>query len=352
MVAPKIQLEEVPCPLCDVDSHTVAARQRDFVHQVDPEHLWSLKACRPCRHFYLSPRPTPESITAFYAAEYSYHTLKPLRRWARHLLRRAVQQAYVPDEAPCGFSYYPRRSVLLRGLGTLLVPVLARRGLSGVCSVLMTPESYGIAFRPRMRFLDIGCGTGWDAHLTVPALALRALVRTGVHCVGIEPSAACRALLEAEGIRSYGSVAECLRAGETPFEVIRLNWCVEHVHDPVALFRGVRGLSAEGAKVLVTVPNYDGLAYRLAPECIEVPLHLQYFTPVSLKKLGAVTGFRVERMIAFSTPGVLAYAIALQEGMTPDRVLGTQRKRIVRLMGEAVRSGAGDELFCLMAPSS
>lgn len=351
MTPPVTQTEDVPCPLCGVDSKKVVASQRDFVHRVDTETRWHLRECGFCRHYYLSPRPTKESISSYYSADYSYHNINRAKRCARHLLRRVVQYAYLPDVSSYGFSYYPRGSGALRALGCMLVPLLANRGLSGVSAVWMTPVSYGLAIRPGMRFLDVGCGTGWDAHLTMPVLGLRGLARRGVECVGIERSAACRARLAKDGIRAYACVSECLHACEKPFNLIRLNWCIEHVHDPLELFHRLRGLSDENTKIIVTLPNYDGVAYTLSPECIEVPLHLHYFTVASLRKLCAKTGYRVERMHTFSTPGVLAYAIGLREGKTPDHVLATQRRRIVALINDAIRKDAGDEIFCLMSPS-
>jgi len=134
------------------------------------------------------------------------------------------------------------------------------------------------------------------------------------------------------------------------FDVIRLNWSLEHIHDPVGLFRLLQSVSHPRTKVIVTVPNYEGLTYSVFPDCIEVPVHLQYFTPSSMSRLCDLTGFRVEHLHTFSTPSVIACAIALMEGKKPNSVLMMERRRILDMMDEAHLKGKGDELFCVLSP--
>ena len=129
-------------------------------------------------------------------------------------------------------------------------------------------------------------------------------------CVAVEPSRICRQQLAGEGITTYATLSECAKAGHGPFAVIRLNWCLEHTHDPVGLFRELRALCGRDTKLIVTVPNYDGVTYEFAPDFIEVPLHLQYFTPDSMRRLCSLTGFRLERLHSFCTPSLLASVIA------------------------------------------
>jgi hypothetical protein len=344
-------LEEVPCPLCGEQSEMVVTRQKDFVHGVDGSTLWNLKLCEQCHHYYVSPRPDGKSMERFYPKEYFFYNPSKLKTVVRNLLRHIASQAYIPDQKPGNFTYYPERHFLLQVIALGLLPLLSKRGLSAVASTCMTRQTYGVAIEPGMAFLEIGCGAGWDVHLTEPDLSIRALARSGVDCVAVEPSEACREQLMRDGVLSFATLSGVAEGQRSPFDIIRLNWSLEHMHDPVGLFTGLRELCGMHTKMIVTVPNYDGISYRYAPECIEAPLHLQYFTPDSIKKLCSLTGFHLERLHSFCTPSLLASVISFKEHKDPDTVLWRERRRILKLMDEAHQRDKGDELFCLITPS-
>ncbi|MBI4061619.1 MAG: class I SAM-dependent methyltransferase [Elusimicrobia bacterium] len=286
-----------------------------------------------------------------YPENYSYFKPSKLKSFFREILRVWVTQPYIPSEDVAGFEYHPKKNRFLMAVARLLLPLLARRGLICLASPFMTERSYGMEFRAGMKFLEIGCGAGWEAHLTDPSLSIRSMARRGILAVGVEPSAACRAELVKDGVRVYPTV-KALELNETGFfDFIRMNWALEHVADPVDMLRTLTGFCGPQTKMLITVPNYDGISYKIAPDCIEVPVHLQYFTEKSLRKLCVMTGFKVDRLFTFCTPSLLAVMIGFKENKEPNQVLYRERKRLLGLMDDAYRTKKGDELFCLLSRS-
>lgn len=347
----QVTLEEVSCPLCGQQNQAVAAKQTDRIHRMDDVTTWLLRHCPCCHHYYLSPRPDRGSIGLFYPERYAFYSPNKTKAVIRAWLRAIVSQLYLPTSRPESFDYYPPYRVLLRWAGTLFLPFLAMKGLCGVASVYLSRRTYQIPIEPGMSFLEIGCGAGWDLHLTELDLSIRALARAGVRCVAVEPSRTCLNSLAGDGIKAYPSMKDLIAARAEKFDVIRLNWSLEHVHDPLDLFKDLRGLCESGTRVIVTLPNYDGFTYSVFPDCIEVPLHLQYFTPSSVRKLSEMSGFQVERLHTFSTPSLLACMIGLMEEKRPEHVLMRERPRILEMLNEAHRQDRGDELFCVLTPA-
>jgi 2-polyprenyl-3-methyl-5-hydroxy-6-metoxy-1,4-benzoquinol methylase len=343
------ELEDVPCPLCGKFSDFIAAEQRDFVHGVDPSRLWKLRECRGCRHYYLSPRPSEQSISMFYPENYSYFLPSKLKSMLRNILRAWVTQLYIPKQAAEGFEYHPKKNRFSILIAQILLPLLAKRGLSCLVSPFMTESSYGMKFQPGMRILEIGCGAGWDVNLTDSALSIRSLARRGVSVVGVEPSASCRAELLKDGVTAYATIQDLEASGTRLFDFIRLNWSLEHIADPVTTLRMLARFCGPQTKMLITVPNYDGISYKIAPDCIEVPLHLQYFTEVSMRRLCELTGFKVDRLISFCTPALLSLVIGFKEHKEPNQILYRERARVLSLMDDAHKTGMGDELFCILS---
>ena len=66
---------------------------------------------------------------------------------------------------------------------------------------------------------------------------------------------------------------------------------------------------------MIAVPNYNGLIYRLAPDCVELPIHLYHFRPRDLENYTARHGLRIVSLRTFSYPQM--FITAAQAGMLP-----------------------------------
>ncbi len=168
------------------------------------------------------------------------------------------------------------------------------------------PSSYFEQSRPELvavlphalgRVLDIGCGAGGVGR----ALRDRADTLTGIE---LDPAAAERAR-ETYDVVHTGSVEAVLPGLEGPFDVALAYDVLEHLADPAAVLRGLRGLMSTDGLVHVSVPNarhwslvrdlvvhgtfgYTDTGHRDVT-------HLRWLTPGDLRALLEDAGWRVER---------------------------------------------------------
>ncbi len=139
--------------------------------------------------------------------------------------------------------------------------------------------------------LDIGCGDG--------SLA-RSLMDSGHRVKALELDRNAAAMARAKGIDVIESSVESLNAVffDQQFDVIIMSHVLEHLLQPVTTVESVAKLLLPGGIFLCVVPNNAcmGLRYSsLAWEPLDVPRHLNFFTPGSLARLVGNVGLLPER---------------------------------------------------------
>jgi SAM-dependent methyltransferase len=119
--------------------------------------------------------------------------------------------------------------------------------------------------------------------------------------IAIEPTKTFHAELQHNGhiVFSYGSQVgpEWLGKVDLAFSFA----VVEHVEDPLALFREIRSVLAPGGRALVTTPNRADWLLDLLPEdygsFFYRQVHRWYFDAASLSTLGELAGFQCVSLI-------------------------------------------------------
>lgn len=133
------------------------------------------------------------------------------------------------------------------------------------------------------RLLDFGCGAG--------AFLLRMRDR-GWSVVGLDRAAnVADRLREQHGLEVYvGSLPH--PAGS--FDAIAMRQALEHVHAPLEVLRAAYRLLKGGGRLLVSVPNFAGLAaswFGADWYGLDLPRHLTHFTPQTLREMLRRAGF-------------------------------------------------------------
>lgn len=134
--------------------------------------------------------------------------------------------------------------------------------------------------------LDIGCGRGE---------LLEVFQRHGWSVLGTQLSATAAAAARGRGVEvRLGDLPE-LALDPARFQVITLFHVLEHLPEPERHLRCVAGLLAEDGLLVVEVPNFRTLGFRILGRrnlCFDHPHHLHFFSPRALQELLSRCGFR------------------------------------------------------------
>jgi SAM-dependent methyltransferase len=155
---------------------------------------------------------------------------------------------------------------------------------------------------PVQRILDFGAGEG---HLVAAFKSL------GLQAEGVEPSPAGR-----EAARRLHGLALVPEIGaENGYDLVTALHSLEHVPDPLAALRHLRGALRPGGFLLAEVPHAGTVEmWRPARRrlILDLPAHLYHFTPETLSAVLRGAGFEV-LAVRLTNPDALEWALALRE---------------------------------------
>lgn len=161
--------------------------------------------------------------------------------------------------------------------------------LRGVLDESIVAGRLGLLRRPPGRALDVGCG---------PGLYLDRLRRRGWQVEGTDRSPAAVRLTRRRGLTvHHGPLAE-LDLPSDSFDLVTLWHVLEHLEDPLGDLLTIRRLLRPGGELMLEVPNFASVTSRWAGASwfsLQVPVHLQHFSPASLDRLLHRAGFRPVR---------------------------------------------------------
>lgn len=164
--------------------------------------------------------------------------------------------------------------------------------------------------KPKLRFLDVGCGSG---------ASVKAATDAGWSAVGVDLDPQ----LIASGIRQFAVDLRCtplLDAGlpDASFDFVRLRDVIEHLPNPYAVLLEIKRILAPGGTVLLATPNQGGLPARLRlwlggghtrVATVPPPHHLHGFTPETLSRILKRSGLELLE-VKTSTPVDPSYVTA------------------------------------------
>lgn len=257
-----VEFETVPCNYCHGSREVQLFEGRD--RYLGLPGCFRLVRCLDCGLIRQNPRPTPETMSAYYPPNYEPFSLaiadesNPLRRWDRRL-------------------------------GMIKRRRLVERHATGG------------------RLLDVGCATG----------NFLAEMATGGkwEVVGVEPSARAAAYAaERFGLDVRAGTLATLDLPAEAFDVVTLWNVLEHLHDPIDDLRRIRRLLRPGGSIIFSLPNLESFEVKLFGErwfCWELPRHLYFFPRTVLVNILADLGFRLEESVCLSG-SQLTFAQSLQ----------------------------------------
>ena len=256
-------MEQPSCDLCGGQDADILYAGMGW-KQAMPDGI-ALVRCRQCGLMYLSPRPGPDEIGAYYPPDYA--PFRPavedekwgLMRWMRQ--RKLVQ----------------RRQWVER---------FSRRQSGDI--------------------LDVGCATG---------LFLNEMARAGWRTQGVEPAASAAEYARRRlGLDVFqGTLGQVTWPPES-FDVITFWDVLEHTFSPISELRRAASLLKPGGLAAINVPNWHCLDRRLfGPYWIglDPPRHLYVFTRSTLTALLERAGLSVLGWVCFM-PSYFPFIISLE----------------------------------------
>jgi SAM-dependent methyltransferase len=248
------QLESVDCPVCGSNQHTRLFVARDRLVGLPGE--FPVVRCQRCHFVFLNPRPTAESLPAWYP------------------------DVYYPVD---GGAETPEAIDVARGLLERVESAEPGRTLS---------------------ILDVGCGTG---------LFLKFARDAGHQVRGIELSeSAVTYGQQVYGLPIETGTIESVELSESSFDVITMWHVLEHLADPVVALERISQLLKPGGLLLFGVPNIESYEARLFGRrwfSLDAPRHLGHFSPQTARRVVESAGMAVDRIDHSAGTAGLVYSL-------------------------------------------
>jgi SAM-dependent methyltransferase len=277
------------CPLCGTTEYAPLFRARDYIYGNSGEY--EMVQCTNCTLGFLDPMFTEAELSNFYPKDYY-----------------AFSDRFGQPEGLAAFKANLWKLVGLRQGHPTKDPKFERPG----------------------RLLDIGCGSGWF---------LFKMRDRGWEVQGVEPNVAAAEFgAKEKGLCIFpGSLLDA-RLPAQSFDYIRLNHSFEHMEHPNQILGEIYRLLADGGKVMIGVPNREGLNARMFGPYwyhLALPLHPFSYSTKTLSRMLTKHNFTVQNVI-FNTDymGVLgSIQILLNRKKDPPSSVGRfVRSRLARLL--------------------
>lgn len=265
--------EHTTCPLCRDDQPRVLLRAPDRLYGFPGEFAWV--RCGRCRHVYMDPRPSPQTIGQFYPEDYGPH---------RGADVDAEGDSIASSGEPSGSSstkpwYLSRTARSVPGLRRLYY------WLQETWATVV-PDPVGESADA----LELGCGDG---------RFLVQLRERGWRAEGVEPAGSAAERARQRGFPVHTGVLDPQQFSESSFDAVFAWMVLEHVHEPKDVVEQIHRILRGDGYFALSVPNFgcwEPKVFRSFWYGIE-PTHLQQFKPSTLRGLLRDSGFSIERWI-------------------------------------------------------
>lgn len=262
----KLQFQRVPCPLCGGDDSVLHVRLRDYFCGLPGE--FTFERCRSCRHVFLNPQPTRETIHLAYPDDYGPH------RVSETPVARNVSDGVLKDfslERP----WYARQ------------PFRSIPGLRRLYGYLMDDRSEAVPHVETSHpcAAELGFGSGDFLHRLLDA---------GWNVRGYDASTLAVDQALARGLPVEHGTVEEIVLPEGTFDAVFAWMTLEHLHDVRGATLKVRKSLKPGGSFCFSVPNFGCWEpHFLGRHWLgyDAPRHLHQFTPRSLRRILREAGF-------------------------------------------------------------
>ena len=230
-------MEIVACDFCGSKDYITVVRQTDLIHKSTSE-FFSIVECEECGLNYTNPRPSIEELGSFYTESYSYFNKGGLLSFIKtNILGPLIR---LIANSPFAYIFF-------------FIPTLSNLLGSKVEPKVQDPVLKYFKEREIKSFLDIGCGSGVKAHFWGTRSSLLNCPKT-IEVFGCEPDEASRKFLNDNDIYCWSAIEDIEK--DRKFDLIRMNWSLEHVHCPSKYFEFINQHLSSKGRAIIAVPNF------------------------------------------------------------------------------------------------
>lgn len=248
----EVQLEDAACPLCCSKNDELVLTGRDLLHDLPGE--FDVVRCSSCGLMRTNPRPSPDTIGFYYPDDYGPY----LGTRIQHTNKKATNT-----------------------IKSLLKPLF--RKLFNFNTTPLPQQTVG-------RLLEIGCASGSFLHL---------MAAKGWQVQGVEFSEKAAQATQELGYGVHVGPLETTLDTKESYDLI-VGWMVlEHLHDPIGGLRKLREWAKQGAWLVLSVPNAGSFEFNFFKSrwyALQLPTHLHHFTPDTVEKVLAASGWKLEKI--------------------------------------------------------
>jgi len=203
---------------------------------------------------------------------------------------------------------------------------------------------------PKARILDVGCAAGYF---------LRVVQGEGHDVFGVELSPAiAKEAVQALGkervhIGTLDHAVEAMDFQERSFDLVTLWDVIEHVPDPQSVLRRIRTLLKPGGRLLLETQNVASKWARMLGRRwhhYKHQEHLYHFTPATIRRLLADTGFDVQELTAAYAGKYVSFAFIAERAGRLGRIPGLLCKPLSLLAGCNLYVNPRDEMIVVATP--
>ncbi len=255
------------CLICNYSMHFLL-KGKDFLYYTT-DKLFDVYRCPHCRLEMIYPLPSVEEIFSFYPKHYYSYSISEEKSFFHRLRQKVVDRAYNKNTSR---DFY------------FFVALLAKNIFEG-----LPLKKIGAC-----RFLDVGCGDGYN---------LRLIEKYGWHTSGFEFGPVDR-----KGNIYYDQDITSVRFDGDRFDYIRVWHVLEHVRSPDLLITTLNTLLSSQGILVIGIPNTGSLYARIFRRYWynrDIPRHIFNYNLQNLRQLLEKYGLRVMRVKYMSAGGCL-----------------------------------------------
>ena len=288
MPSTQIRFRNLPnCPVCTAVGIVAYTNATDKLFGVPG--TWDLSACsnKICGTYWLNPAPNTHELQRLYET-YSTHSTPQQTSSKRDSFLNRVRHAVLFQS----LNYQSTRSKSQNFLYNILSYIHPAWRDTQLANAFYVPAKQG------GYLLDIGCGNG-SSMLTMQA--------RGWEVTGIDFDETAVAQAKNNGLDASTGDLFSVQYEDNYFDAIMMNHVIEHVSNPQELIKECLRILKPGGKLVALTPNITSKGHREFKEDwrgLEIPRHLQIFSPASLTILATKSGFKDVEAFT-STQGIL-----------------------------------------------